>query len=181
MMSYKCTDLEYVGIQTRMRHVIITPRFGGRLCPTAMTQSRSCSHVDCFKWHVTEWGDCQIEVRTSVRHHFVLPKQSSTGVAFHHFEMPAAAAQMKVSCCCRSSSHRISRVGTVNDIVTSFVFVMTVYKSILINARTVPAHFTRYTEQRVTYRIWIGSYTYRRWIRWRRIILTFFCKLVRYD
>ena len=50
-----------VPVQTRLRYVLQTPKYGGKACPTKMTDVRQCTNLPIcqgFYWETSPWSKC---------------------------------------------------------------------------------------------------------------------------
>ncbi|KAI8778137.1 thrombospondin type-1 domain-containing protein 7A, partial [Biomphalaria glabrata] len=51
-----------LGVTLRKRTVLQNPMGNGRKCPEKNEQSKSCYSRGCYRWHVSEWSECSIEM-----------------------------------------------------------------------------------------------------------------------
>uniref|UniRef100_A0A8C4QZI4 Spondin-like TSP1 domain-containing protein n=1 Tax=Eptatretus burgeri TaxID=7764 RepID=A0A8C4QZI4_EPTBU len=49
------------GSRQRSRHELVSPRGGGRPCPSQLEQSKPCPARPCFRWQLSHWSDCRVE------------------------------------------------------------------------------------------------------------------------
>ncbi|KAH9496076.1 Thrombospondin type-1 domain-containing protein 7A [Bulinus truncatus] len=51
-----------LGKTLRKRTVLQSPMGNGRKCPEKNEQSKSCFNKGCYRWHASEWSECNIEM-----------------------------------------------------------------------------------------------------------------------
>lgn len=54
------------GMQTRSRSIVIPSQDGGRQCAQPLVQQRPCRYIECFKWLLSDWGNCHMQVRNKI-------------------------------------------------------------------------------------------------------------------
>ena len=55
-------NISFPGFSSRSRVVVIYPAHLGRQCPGSLAQRTPCVYVECFRWQVSDWKACHIEV-----------------------------------------------------------------------------------------------------------------------